>query len=46
LRVPARRVGQLADTLFANGFTKVTILDEGFFVWRDRGYPVRSGPTP
>jgi len=43
---PHAESGALADTLLANGFTKVTILDEGFFVWRDRGYPVRSGPNP
>jgi cytochrome c oxidase cbb3-type subunit 3 len=43
---PHAESGALADTLFANGFTKVTILDEGFFVWRDRGYPVHTGPNP
>jgi cytochrome c oxidase cbb3-type subunit III len=43
---PHAESGVLADTLRANGFTKVTILDEGFYVWRDRGYPVRSGPNP
>ncbi len=43
---PHAESGALADTLLANGFTKVTILDEGFFVWRDRGYPIRSGPQP
>ena len=43
---PHAESGQLADTLFANGFTKVTILDEGFFVWRERGYPVHTGPNP
>lgn len=43
---PHAESGVLLDTLLANGFTKVTILDEGFFVWRDRGYPVRSGPNP
>jgi cytochrome c oxidase cbb3-type subunit III len=43
---PHAESGALADALLANGFTKVTILDEGFNVWRDRGYPVRSGPNP
>lgn len=43
---PHAESGRLADELLASGFTKVTILDEGFFVWRDRGYPVRSGPSP
>jgi cytochrome c oxidase cbb3-type subunit 3/ubiquinol-cytochrome c reductase cytochrome c subunit len=43
---PHAESGRVADTLLANGFTKVTILDEGFNVWRDRGYPVTSGPNP
>lgn len=43
---PHAESGALADTLFSNGFTKVTILDEGYFVWRDRGYPVTTGATP
>ncbi|AKV00563.1 Cytochrome c family protein [Labilithrix luteola] len=43
---PHAESGQLLDTLVANGFTKVTILDEGFFTWVSRGYPVRSGPNP
>lgn len=43
---PHAESGKLADTLFANGFTKVTILNEGFFVWRDRGYPVTVGVDP
>lgn len=43
---PHAESGRVADDLLANGFTKVTILDEGFYVWRDRGYPVRSGASP
>lgn len=43
---PHAESGSLADTLFANGFTKVTVLDEGYYVWRDRGYPVRTGVNP
>lgn len=43
---PHAESGALADALLTNGFTKVTILDDGFLVWRDRGYPVRSGPSP
>jgi len=43
---PHAESGKLADTLLANGFTKVTVLDEGFFVWRDRGYPVHTGTGP
>ncbi len=43
---PHAESGSLADTLYANGFTKVTVLDEGYYVWRDRGYPVRVGVSP
>ena len=43
---PHAESGHAADALFAAGFTKVTIIDEGFFVWRDRGYPVTIGPKP
>ena len=43
---PHAESGKAADALLANGFTKVTILDEGYFVWRDRGYPTRSGAAP
>lgn len=43
---PHAESGRLADTLFENGFTKVTILDEGYLVWRDRGYPVNVGANP
>lgn len=43
---PHAESGVVADDLLSHGFTKVTILDEGFFVWRDRGYPVRTGASP
>ena len=35
--------GQAADTLLEAGFEKVGVLDEGFFVWQDLGYPVSRG---
>lgn len=38
--------GQLLDLLKEQGYPKVWVLDEGFFVWEDRGYPVTTGPTP
>ena len=38
--------GQLYDLLIAAGYPKVKVLDEGFFVWQDRGYPTTSGPEP
>jgi cytochrome c oxidase cbb3-type subunit 3/ubiquinol-cytochrome c reductase cytochrome c subunit len=38
--------GQLYDLLVAAGYPKVKVLDEGFFVWQDRGYPTTSGPEP
>jgi cytochrome c oxidase cbb3-type subunit 3/ubiquinol-cytochrome c reductase cytochrome c subunit len=43
---PHAESGVVADDLLSHGFTKVTILDEGFFVWRDRGYPVHTGAAP
>ena len=43
---PHAESGQLAQKLLANGFTKVAVLDEGFLVWKSRGYPVRSGRAP
>ena len=43
---PHAESGVVHDDLHDHGFTKVTVLDEGFFVWRDRGYPVRSGAAP
>jgi cytochrome c oxidase cbb3-type subunit 3 len=43
---PHAESGQLAGKLAANGFTKVTVLDEGINVWRARGYSTRSGTDP
>jgi cytochrome c oxidase cbb3-type subunit 3/ubiquinol-cytochrome c reductase cytochrome c subunit len=38
--------GQLYDLLKARGYPQVKVLDEGFFVWQERGYPVTVGSTP
>lgn len=35
--------GRAVDALLALGFTDVAVIDEGFYVWRDRGYPVTVG---
>jgi cytochrome c oxidase cbb3-type subunit 3/ubiquinol-cytochrome c reductase cytochrome c subunit len=43
---PHAESGRAADTLLSSGFTKVTILDEGFFFWQARGYPVHVGANP
>jgi cytochrome c oxidase cbb3-type subunit 3/ubiquinol-cytochrome c reductase cytochrome c subunit len=43
---PHAESGRAADTLTQHGFTQVTIIDEGFYVWRDRGYPVHMGALP
>jgi cytochrome c oxidase cbb3-type subunit III len=43
---PGAASGQLMDALLQVGFTKVTILDEGYGVWVERGYPVRAGAAP
>ncbi len=34
--------GKAADTLKADGYDKVAILNEGFFYWLDQGYPSES----
>ena len=39
---PHAESGQVADILEANGFTKVKVLDEGFFYWKEQGYPITS----
>ena len=43
---PHAESGALMDALVNKGFSKVTILDEGFGTWTERGYPVRSGSNP
>ncbi len=43
---PHAESGAAAQTLLANGFTKVTVIDEGFFAWQGAGYPTRSGAMP
>ena len=35
--------GRALDALRAAGFEKSGILDEGFYVWEDRGYPILRG---
>lgn len=34
----------LARVLIPHGFTDVHVLDEGFWIWRERGYPTVTGP--
>jgi cytochrome c oxidase cbb3-type subunit 3/ubiquinol-cytochrome c reductase cytochrome c subunit len=43
---PHELSGQLAQKLAAAGFAKVTVLDEGFNVWKSRGYGTRAGREP
>jgi cytochrome c oxidase cbb3-type subunit 3/ubiquinol-cytochrome c reductase cytochrome c subunit len=43
---PHAESGQAAAVYRANGYARVAVLDEGFDVWRSRGYPVRSGGAP
>ena len=35
--------GRALDVLRAAGFNQSAVLDEGFYVWRDRGYPTLRG---
>lgn len=43
---PHAESGEAARVFRSNGYPRVAVLDEGFAVWRSRGYPVRSGPAP
>ena len=43
---PHAESGQLAQKLMAAGFSKVTVLDEGFLVWKARNYGTRAGQAP
>lgn len=43
---PHAESGQLAKKLQDAGFTKVTVLDEGFRYWKSKDYPTRSGLDP
>ncbi len=40
---PHAASGRLVDALREAGFTQTAVLDEGFYVWRDRGYPLTAG---
>lgn len=43
---PHAESGHAASILRSRGYPRVAVLDEGFKVWRARGYPVRSGGEP
>jgi cytochrome c oxidase cbb3-type subunit 3/ubiquinol-cytochrome c reductase cytochrome c subunit len=43
---PHAESGQLAQKLLGAGFTRVTVLDEGFPGWKSRHYPTRKGRAP
>ena len=43
---PHAESGQLARKLLAQGFKKVTVLDEGLRVWKTRNYGVHTGNEP
>ncbi len=43
---PHAESGLLVDALKERGFSKLKVLDEGFFVWKDRGYPLTEGAMP
>jgi hypothetical protein len=44
--LPHAESGQLAAKLMSDRFTKVTVLDEGLWVWKARGCPVHAGVAP
>lgn len=39
---PHAEAEQAARTLMKNGYTKVKVIDEGFFGWVDKGWPVEK----
>jgi len=43
---PHAESGELARKLMEAGFSKVTVLDEGLRVWKERNYPTRTGDKP
>lgn len=43
---PHAESGQLAQKLMAQGFKKVTVLDEGLNVWRSKNYPITRRENP
>lgn len=43
---PHAESGMLAKALQGAGFTKVTVLDEGLWEWKQRGHPMRKGRLP
>jgi cytochrome c oxidase cbb3-type subunit 3 len=43
---PHSESGELARKLVEAGFTKVTVLDEGLRVWKQKSYPTRTGDKP
>ena len=43
---PHAESGELARKLMEAGFAKVTVLDEGLRVWKERNYPTHAGDKP
>jgi len=43
---PHAESGNLARELVKAGFEQVTVLDEGLWVWKERGHPMRKGSEP
>ena len=43
---PHAESGELARKLMEAGFSKVTVLDEGLRVWKERNYPTHTGDKP
>jgi cytochrome c oxidase cbb3-type subunit 3/ubiquinol-cytochrome c reductase cytochrome c subunit len=43
---PHAESGALAQKLLDHGFKQVAVLDEGFGVWKSKGYPTRAGREP
>lgn len=43
---PHAASGRVMDVLRSQGFANTAVLDEGIFVWMERGYPIAHGAAP
>jgi cytochrome c oxidase cbb3-type subunit III len=43
---PHAASGKVMDVLRTHGFDNTAVLDEGIFVWMERGYPIAHGAAP
>lgn len=42
---PHAMAEEAAEIIVRRGFSEVAVLDDGFYAWKDKGYPISSGPA-